>query len=150
MSDLSSITAVAEGVWARWLRSTSPCHQPCLLGDRHPPLPSQNMPEMAPQTPLPALSTFATLSGAQMTPVLTCYSRECAAQPEPWKSSVTFGRRGTPIFIPLSSFFFIPFHRAAIEEDYAKRLAKLAKLTLGRDEIGYVSSGPGLDDHGLY
>ncbi|KAF5375495.1 hypothetical protein D9615_009204 [Tricholomella constricta] len=26
--------------------------------------------------------------------------------------------------------------RAAIEEDYAKRLAKLAKLTLGRDEIG--------------
>ena len=28
--------------------------------------------------------------------------------------------------------------RAAIEEDYAKRLAKLAKMTLGRDEIGYV------------
>jgi len=26
--------------------------------------------------------------------------------------------------------------RAAIEEDYAKRLAKLAKFTLGRDEIG--------------
>lgn len=28
--------------------------------------------------------------------------------------------------------------RAAIEDDYAKRLAKLAKLTLGRDEIGLV------------
>ncbi|KAI0359513.1 hypothetical protein OH77DRAFT_1032616 [Trametes cingulata] len=28
--------------------------------------------------------------------------------------------------------------RAAIEEQYAKRLAGLAKLTLGRDEIGYV------------
>ena len=28
--------------------------------------------------------------------------------------------------------------RAIIEEDYAKRLAKLAKMTLGRDEIGYV------------
>jgi len=26
--------------------------------------------------------------------------------------------------------------RAAIEDEYAKRLAKLAKLTLGRDEIG--------------
>ena len=26
--------------------------------------------------------------------------------------------------------------RIAIEEDYAKRLAKLAKLPLGRDEIG--------------
>ncbi|KAF9486073.1 hypothetical protein BDN70DRAFT_371851 [Pholiota conissans] len=30
--------------------------------------------------------------------------------------------------------------RAAIEEDYAKRLAKLSKMTLGRDEIGYVVS----------
>lgn len=28
--------------------------------------------------------------------------------------------------------------RAAIEEDYAKRLSKLAKYTLGRDEIGLV------------
>ena len=28
--------------------------------------------------------------------------------------------------------------RASIEEDYSKRLAKLAKMTLGRDEIGYV------------
>jgi hypothetical protein len=26
--------------------------------------------------------------------------------------------------------------RAAIEEDYAKRLAKLAKSTLGKDEVG--------------
>ena len=26
--------------------------------------------------------------------------------------------------------------RAAIEEDYAKRLAKLSKMVLGRDEIG--------------
>ena len=29
--------------------------------------------------------------------------------------------------------------RAAIEEDYAKRLSKLAKQVLGRDEIGYVN-----------
>jgi len=28
--------------------------------------------------------------------------------------------------------------RSAIEEDYAKRLAKLAKTSLGKDEIGYV------------
>jgi hypothetical protein len=28
--------------------------------------------------------------------------------------------------------------RAAIEDDYAKRLAKLAKLALGKDEIGWV------------
>ena len=27
-------------------------------------------------------------------------------------------------------------YSAIIEEDYAKRLAKLAKMTLGRDEIG--------------
>ena len=31
-----------------------------------------------------------------------------------------------------------PSHRAAIEEDYAKRLAKLAKMSVGRDEIGFV------------
>ncbi|KAF9463554.1 hypothetical protein BDZ94DRAFT_1321699 [Collybia nuda] len=30
--------------------------------------------------------------------------------------------------------------RSAIEEDYAKRLAKLAKMTLGRDEIGELRS----------
>ena len=29
-----------------------------------------------------------------------------------------------------------PLARASIEEDYAKRMAKLAKTTLGRDEIG--------------
>jgi hypothetical protein len=29
--------------------------------------------------------------------------------------------------------------RAIIEEDYAKRLAKLAKIALGRDEIGYAT-----------
>jgi hypothetical protein len=32
-----------------------------------------------------------------------------------------------------------PSYRAAIEEEYAKRLTKLSKLTLGRDEIGCVS-----------
>jgi hypothetical protein len=30
------------------------------------------------------------------------------------------------------------YFRASIEEDYSKRLAKLAKMSLGRDEIGYV------------
>lgn len=39
-----------------------------------------------------------------------------------------------------------PPFRANIEEDYAKRLAKLAKLTLGRDEIGCVSIWAGLDE----
>jgi hypothetical protein len=36
------------------------------------------------------------------------------------------------------------FFRASIEEDYAKRLAKLTKTALGRDEIGCVSiwAGP--------
>jgi hypothetical protein len=32
--------------------------------------------------------------------------------------------------------------RALIEEDYAKRLAKLSKSTVGRDEIGYVCPPP--------
>ncbi len=27
---------------------------------------------------------------------------------------------------------------AAIEEDYAKRLSKLSRLPLGKDEVGYV------------
>lgn len=31
-------------------------------------------------------------------------------------------------------------HRAAIEEDYAKRLAKLSKYTLGKDEIGDLAA----------
>ena len=31
-------------------------------------------------------------------------------------------------------------HRVFIEEDYAKRLAKLAQMTLGRDETGYAFS----------
>ena len=30
--------------------------------------------------------------------------------------------------------------RSSIEEDYAKRLAKLAKMAIGKDEIGYVRS----------
>ena len=30
--------------------------------------------------------------------------------------------------------------RASIEEDYAKRLAKVAQMTLGRDETGYAFS----------
>jgi hypothetical protein len=32
--------------------------------------------------------------------------------------------------------------RASIEEDYSKRLAKLARMALGRDEIGYVHIPP--------
>jgi hypothetical protein len=28
--------------------------------------------------------------------------------------------------------------RAAIEDDYAKRLSKLSKFVLGKDEVGYV------------
>jgi Fes/CIP4, and EFC/F-BAR homology domain len=36
--------------------------------------------------------------------------------------------------------FFNASFRASIEEEYAKRLSKLAKQTLGRDEIGCVST----------
>lgn len=40
-------------------------------------------------------------------------------------------------------FFLVPLakvcvSRAVIEEDYSKRLARLGKMILGRDEIGYV------------
>jgi hypothetical protein len=41
-------------------------------------------------------------------------------------------------FSLLSSRLIHFFFRTAIEEDYAKRLAKLAKTTMGRDEIGCV------------
>lgn len=34
------------------------------------------------------------------------------------------------------------FCRAAIEEDYARRLAKLARQPLGRDETGYGDCAP--------
>jgi hypothetical protein len=39
----------------------------------------------------------------------------------------------------LVAALFTLFPRAAIEEDYAKRLSKLTKMTMGRDEIGCVS-----------
>ena len=37
--------------------------------------------------------------------------------------------------------------RAVIEEDYSKRLSKLAKQALGRDEIGYGRRYFFIDDH---
>lgn len=36
------------------------------------------------------------------------------------------------------NFYVMHTLRASIEEDYAKRMSKLAKQALGRDEIGYV------------
>jgi len=96
------------------------------------------MPEMAPQILPLVLSTSAMPSGVQMTPVLTYYSRECVARPGPWKNFVTFGRRGTTPTRLQTALTYLSF-RAAIEEEYAKRLTKLSKLTLGRDEIGCVS-----------
>ena len=50
------------------------------------------------------------------------------------------------LFLAFSAtFLFTLFPRAAIEEDYAKRLSKLTKMTMGRDEIGCVSIRAGLD-----
>jgi hypothetical protein len=45
------------------------------------------------------------------------------------------------ISFTLSSCFLTCPRRSAIEEEYAKRLGKLAKVPLGRDEIGYVDTG---------
>ena len=41
---------------------------------------------------------------------------------------------------PIYSTLSVSKHvdRASIEEDYANRFAKLAEMSLGRDEIGYV------------
>ena len=78
--------------------------------------------------------------------VSTSSLRACVAQPEPWKSYATFGKNGA--WLAPRLFFFsahgvssrpTPVVRSAIEEDYAKRLAKLAKLPIGKDEIGYVA-----------
>jgi hypothetical protein len=46
-----------------------------------------------------------------------------------WKERLVDSR----IFFPL---IFTHVYRSAIEEDYAKRLAKLAKMSIGKDEIG--------------
>ena len=50
----------------------------------------------------------------------------------------TFWKERWVIVQAYSPDVFDIFGRAAIEEQYAKRLASLAKATLGRDEIGYV------------
>jgi hypothetical protein len=113
-------------------------HQPCLPGDRHRLLPYQNTLEMALQTPLPAPLTIVMLSGAHPMLASTCCSLGCAGPQGPWKNFVIFGKRGTHLFSPLSYLLLNASFRASIEEDYAKRLSKLAKLTLGRDEIGCV------------
>jgi len=65
---------------------------------------------------------------------------ECEALLGQWKSSNPFGKNGEIILylLSLTPDLCIYLFRAAIEEEYAKRLAKLAKMTLGRDEIGYV------------
>lgn len=51
-----------------------------------------------------------------------------------------FGRRGEYPILSSSTLSVSkhPVDRASIEEDYAKRLANLAEMALGRDEIGYV------------
>lgn len=41
-----------------------------------------------------------------------------------------------------SSLFAFVIHRSIIEDEYASRLSKLAKVTLGRDEIGYAGYHP--------
>jgi hypothetical protein len=104
------------------------------------------MPEMAPRILLLALLTSVMPSGAQVTPVLTYYSRECEAPLGPWKNFVIFGKRGTSLRPAYKTTLLISSLRAIIEEEYAKRLTKLAKLALGRDEIGYVSIWPGTDN----
>jgi hypothetical protein len=125
------------------------CHQPCPPDDRRPPRPSQNLPEPAPPILLLALLTTAMPFGAPVMLASTCCSLGCAVPQGPWKSCATFGRRGVSHHSAYHSSHPTPSLplRAAIEEEYAKRLAKLTKVTLGRDEIGYVvllSSSPPL------
>lgn len=88
----------------------------------------------------------ATHSGVWAMVVLMYCSLECEGLHGRWRSSKTFGKNGEiySLSFLFTSFqtrnlFFFFFFRAAIEEEYSKRLAKLAKMTLGRDEIGYVS-----------
>lgn len=83
-----------------------------------------------------------------MTAVLRSSLPGCAAQRELWRSLEDSGRKGTTprsgvsdlcqggLGCNIADFGHAPLVRIAIEEDYAKRLAKLAKLPLGRDEIG--------------
>ena len=51
-----------------------------------------------------------------------------------------FGRKGKYPTLSSSTSLFLstPIDRASIEEDYGKRLAKLAQMTLGQDEAGYA------------
>lgn len=117
--------------------------QPCPPDDRRPPRPFQNMLELDPQILLLALLITAMLFGVQVMPASTCCSLGCVVPQGPWKSFATFGRKGVSYIariIPRIRLL-LPL-RAAIEEEYAKRLAKLTKATLGRDEIGYVFSHP--------
>ena len=52
-----------------------------------------------------------------------------------------WNERSAALFASLTrSDFYVNHYRASIEEEYAKRLTTLTKLTLGEDEIGYVFS----------
>lgn len=82
---------------------------------------------------------FARMRGAARTmeELRTFWKERCVALP--------------PLILFLSMLVFLPrhwsltrvaWHRSSIEEDYAKRMAKLAKMPIGRDEIGYVPFHP--------
>lgn len=113
---------------------------PCLQGDnrRQPPYQSsraQTHPSCKTGRLISAIRSGVLVMAASMS-----YLQECGVLLGLWKSSKCSGRRGqSPQYRLFAGCSPIAAPRTAIEEDYAKRLAKLAKMTLGRDEIGLVT-----------
>lgn len=78
-----------------------------------------------------------------MTAVSRSSSLACEVLHGPWKSCERFGKKSkVEVAVDLLLGFGGITHnhpymvRIRIEEEYAKKLAKLAKFSLGRDEIG--------------
>lgn len=68
---------------------------------------------------------FARMRGASRTMTeLRAYWKERCAILKSWPSWIWYTKWS--------------LHRSLIEEDYAKRMSKLSKVPLGKDEIGYV------------
>lgn len=87
-----------------------------------------------------SLETTATLSGGREMLVQTSCLRACEGHRKPQTNWGTFGMKGAFFGGLFSVSFLNCSYRCNIEEEYASRLAKLAKAPIGGDEIGYVAS----------
>ena len=70
--------------------------------------------------------------------VQTSCLRECEGHPKQRTSCEIFGMKGGFLLFFCFSQFLNCSYRCNIEEEYASRLAKLAKAPIGGDEIGHV------------